>query len=77
MIKESRYFQHFKGGKYELLAFGKDSENMNDVVIYKALYDDGQIWVRPKDMFFANVRKNGIETPRFREITEEEAYGKN
>lgn len=51
-LTKSRYFEHFKGGKYKLIGFGKDSETLEDVVIYQALYGVGQIWVRPYGIFF-------------------------
>ncbi len=64
-----RYFQHFKGGKYKLIGFGKDSETLEDVVIYQALYGAGQIWVRPHDIFFSKAKdENGNEVDRFTEI---------
>ena len=63
-----RYFQHFKGNKYKLIAFGTDSETLEDVVIYQALYGANQIWVRPKEMFFGKVKdKDGNEVDRFKE----------
>lgn len=74
MIQESghardRYFEHFKGGKYKLIGFGKDSETLEDVVIYQALYGANQIWVRPYDIFFSKVElPNGTEVERFKEI---------
>ena len=65
-----RYFQHFRGGHYRLIGFGKDSETLKDVVIYQALYGDNQIWVRPYDIFFSKVLdENGEEVERFKEIT--------
>lgn len=70
-----KYYRHFKGGKYILLAFGQESESLEDVVIYKALYGESKVWVRPKSMFFDNVMKNGVVIPRFQEISKEEAYG--
>lgn len=64
-----RYFEHFKGGKYKLIGFGKDSETLEDVVIYQALYGANQIWVRPYDMFFGKVElPDGTEVERFKEI---------
>lgn len=75
MIQESgcsrdRYFEHFKGGKYKLIGFGKDSETLEDVVIYQALYGANQIWVRPHDIFFSKVElPDGTEVERFKEIT--------
>lgn len=68
MTKE-RYFQHFRGGKYKLIGFGKDSETLEDVVIYQALYGANQIWVRPYDIFFSKAKdENGNEVDRFTEI---------
>lgn len=68
-LNTDRYFEHFKGGKYKLIAFGKDSETEKDVVIYQALYGDNQIWVRPSSMFFSKVTdKDGNEVERFKEL---------
>ena len=74
MLKErahstDRYFQHFKGGKYKLIGFGKDSETLEDVVIYQALYGSNQIWVRPYDIFFSKVTlPDGTNVERFKEV---------
>ena len=66
---KDRYFEHFKGGKYKLIGFGKDSETLEEVVIYKALYGTGQIWVRPYEIFFSKAKdENGNEVDRFKEI---------
>ena len=68
MTKE-RYFQHFRGGKYKLIGFGKDSETLEDVVIYQELYGMQKYWVRPYDIFFSKVKdENGNEVDRFKEI---------
>ena len=67
---KDRYFQHFKGGKYKLIGFGKDSETLEDVVIYQALYGANQFWVRPYEIFFSKVKdEDGNEIDRFKEIT--------
>lgn len=51
------------------IGFGKDSETLEDVVIYQALYGAGQIWVRPYDIFFGKAKdENGNEVERFKEI---------
>lgn len=73
---EPRYYRHFKGGKYKLVAIGQDSETLASVVIYQALYGDNVVWVRPKEMFFGTVERDGKTMLRFTEITEEEAYEK-
>ena len=69
-LAKARYFEHFKGGKYKLIGFGKDSETLEDVVIYQALYGSNQIWVRPSKIFFSKVTlPDGTEVERFKEIT--------
>jgi hypothetical protein len=68
-LSTDRYFQHFRGGKYKLIGFGKDSETLKDVVIYQALYGANQIWVRPYDIFFSKVKlPDGTEVERFKDI---------
>jgi len=68
-LSKARYFEHFKSGKYKLIGFGKDSETLEDVVIYQALYGVGQIWVRPYEIFFSKVTlPDGTEVERFKEI---------
>ncbi len=70
-LSKSRYFEHFKGGKYKLIGFGKDSETLEDVVIYQALYGAEHIWVRPYEIFFSKVKlPDGTEVERFKEIKE-------
>lgn len=69
-LNKTRYFQHFRGREYKLICFGKDSETMEDVVVYQALYGIGQIWVRPYDIFFGKVTdENGNEVERFKELS--------
>ena len=47
--------RHFKGNRYEILYFAKDSETQADVVVYRALYGERGVWVRPMEMFFSEV----------------------
>ena len=68
-----KYYRHFKGGIYKFICFAKDSETQEELVVYQALYGEGQVWVRPKEMFFETVTREGRTFPRFEEITEEEA----
>lgn len=75
MLDKPKYYRHFKEGKYKLLALGQESETLEPVVIYQALYGDMKIWVRPYEMFFSKVVRDGVEMQRFREISEEEALG--
>ncbi len=47
--------RHFKGKRYRILYLAKDSETQEDVVVYRALYGEEGVWVRPKAMFFSEV----------------------
>ncbi|MCR5312462.1 MAG: DUF1653 domain-containing protein [Bacteroidaceae bacterium] len=60
-----RYFQHFKGGKYKYIHSAFDSETKERLVVYKALYDEEFYWVRPEQMFFEKVEKDGKIFNRF------------
>ena len=66
--KEERYFQHFKGGKYKFIHSAFDSETQERMVVYQALYGDQAYWVRPEDMFFGKVTRDGKTFNRFTEI---------
>ena len=66
--KEERYFQHFKGGKYKFIHSAFDSETQERMVVYQALYGDQAYWVRPENMFFGKVTRDGRTFNRFTEI---------
>ena len=63
-IKLGKY-RHFKGGEYEVLYLAKDSETLETLVVYKALYGEGGIWVRPLKMWNETVVREGKEYKRF------------
>lgn len=63
-VKKGKY-RHFKGNEYEVIDLGYDSENCQEVVIYKALYGDQNIWVRPKYMFLEYTFYNNEYVKRF------------
>ena len=65
-----KYYRHFKGGLYRLVGIAKDSETLEDLVVYQAMYGDHQLWVRPKAMFFGQVERDGKVMDRFQEITD-------
>ena len=67
MIKTGIY-RHFKGGRYEVIGLAKHSETMEDMVVYRALYGEGELWVRPLAMWQETVVHNGERVPRFRYI---------
>lgn len=62
-IKLGKY-RHFKGKEYEIIAIAKHSETLEEMVVYKALYD-GSVWVRPKSMWSETVISDGQEIRRF------------
>ena len=59
-------YMHFKGGMYEVIGIAKHSETLKEMVVYKALYGDGDIWVRPIEMWGEKVLKDGVYIPRFK-----------
>lgn len=63
-IKLGRY-RHFKGGEYEVIGFAKHSETQEEMVVYRALYGAGEIWVRPASMWNESVEKDGEIFSRF------------
>lgn len=68
-IKTGKY-RHFKGNEYEVIATARHSETLEEMVVYKALYGDGGIWVRPVSMWSETVIKDGVEYERFTYIGE-------
>ena len=58
-------FRHFKGNYYAALAIAKDSETKEEVVVYRALYGEGALWVRPRRMWEETVERDGKKQPRF------------
>jgi len=63
-IKPGRY-RHYKGQEYEVIGIARHSETLEDLVVYRALYGEGEIWVRPKEMFLDTVEADGKRRPRF------------
>ena len=63
-LKPGRY-RHFKGKEYELLYVAKHSETLEPMVVYRALYGEGGIWVRPASMWSEPVTRDGYSGPRF------------
>ena len=65
-------YRHFIGNRYELLYVAKHSETLEDMVVYRALYGEGGVWVRPAAMWFEHVEKDGYSGPRFAWVAENE-----
>lgn len=68
-IKPGRY-RHYKGNEYQVLFSARHSETEERLVIYKALYGEGQIWARPVSMWNEIVNVDGRPIPRFEYIGE-------
>ena len=68
-IKLGKY-RHYKGGEYEVIGIAKDSETLSEMVVYRALYGDGELWVRSAEMFGETVTREGKTFPRFEYIGE-------
>lgn len=58
-LKINGIYRHYKGNLYIVLDICYHSETMEKMVVYRALYGDNKLWVRPYDMFFDEVNKNG------------------
>jgi len=61
-------YRHHKGGDYELVGVARHSETLEPMVVYRPLYGEGTLWVRPHAMFFEQVVVDGVSVPRFRRL---------
>lgn len=66
-IKLGKY-KHFKGNEYEVIGIAKHSETLEEFVVYKALYGEGGLWIRPASMFLETIERDGKTMPRFEYI---------
>ncbi|MCQ2450286.1 MAG: DUF1653 domain-containing protein [Clostridia bacterium] len=64
-------YRHFKGNRYEVIATAKHSETLEEMVVYRALYGDGGVWVRPASMWNETIEQDGQTVPRFTFIGED------
>lgn len=63
-IRPGRY-RHFKGNEYEVIGMAKHSETLEPMVVYRALYGEGGLWVRPASMWNEQVEREDYSGPRF------------
>ena len=61
-------YRHHKGQDYEVLGVAKHSETEAEFVVYRALYGDRGLWIRPVAMFTEIVDKGGVSVPRFSRV---------
>ena len=69
MFKKGIY-KHYKGNRYELLEVATHSETLEKMIVYKALYGNGEVWVRPASMWNEEVEINGKKVLRFEYVGE-------
>lgn len=68
MLPTGKY-RHYKGNEYEVIGVATHSETQEPMVVYRPLYGEMGLWVRPLAMFLENVTIDGEEVPRFAKIT--------
>lgn len=61
-------YRHHKGQQYEVVGVARHSETKEEFVVYRALYGDRGLWIRPIAMFTESVDKDGVSVPRFARI---------
>jgi hypothetical protein len=63
-------YRHYKGNEYEVIAIARHSETEEEMVVYRQLYGDRSLWVRPLAMFLEEVSVDGRKVPRFQWVGE-------
>lgn len=70
MTLKTGIYRHYKGNLYQVLHTARHSESEEWLVVYRALYGDYGVWVRPLTMFFESVTIDGKTLPRFELVKE-------
>lgn len=68
-IKLGKY-RHFKGNEYEVIGIANHSETLEKMVVYRALYGEKEIWVRPAEMWNEEITRDGKTFKRFEYVGE-------
>jgi len=61
-------YRHYKGNEYEVIEVARHSETLEELVVYRALYGERGLWVRPRAMFSEAVELDGRSVPRFQYV---------
>lgn len=72
-VPKAGIYQHYKGSRYEVIGVARHSETEETLVVYRTLYGDFSLWVRPLSMFTEKVEVDGRWQPRFAYIQPVEA----
>ena len=64
-------YKHYKGNIYEVMMIAQHSETEEWMVVYKALYGEQGMWVRPYDMFVSKIEIEGVMVDRFAKVDDE------
>ncbi len=64
-------YRHYKGGLYEVLGVARHSETQEELIVYRPLYGERGLWVRPRAMFLDTVVVQGAVVPRFAPVADE------
>jgi len=59
------HYRHYKGNNYEVIGTARHSETLEELVVYRALYGECGLWVRPRKMFTEFIDCDGVQVPRF------------
>ena len=70
-------YRHYKNQRYRVLDCAIHTETGEDLVIYRALYGEHQLWARPKQMFLDNVTISGRTVPRFEYLSDAEGESRS
>ncbi|MGB1403628.1 MAG: DUF1653 domain-containing protein [Porticoccaceae bacterium] len=65
MSIDNGVYRHYKGNRYEVLGVATHSETEEPYVVYRPLYGDYSLWIRPLSMFIETVEVDGKTMPRF------------
>lgn len=76
IIQKGRY-RHFKGNLYEVVDVARHSETMESYVVYRALYGDHGLWIRPLAMFAETIVRDGREIQRFQYVGDQDEHSRH
>ena len=68
---KSGTYRHYKGNNYQVIDIATHSETLEQLVVYRPLYGEGKLWVRPRVMFSELITLDGKSVPRFEYIGDE------